>query len=943
MQATPLLQPPYSLALNDYQGPASKLRVQLLLRDLTKPSLEVYISLRLSGFGVELQTNPSVAALNTFVLQPGVPLTISGSELSPLFAQMLAQGVNYDELLAGASLPGGYYTWEVVAYLPDGRQVSNTGRASMSVFKAQPPQITFPANQTTVAATGIGTVPFQWISRSTSPASVLGTIYDLKIYELPDEVTDPNVAVLSGLLPVFNTQTASTSYFYGPGDPLLQPGKRYAIVVQAQDIGGGDSYENQGLSQVVAFKVAGEADAAAQAACPAPTGLNIRQDDARTLEVSWNPVAEANDYLLQFRKANEPWQSQTTTDNGLMLIQLSTAKYEVQVATRCNGGLVSTVSPIVNYEIGIAPKDSTADEIEDVLSYYNEDEETPEPAVYEEAEETYRDPLDDLILTVTYTDTTGKERTYTSLPPNPTTEQLKQATVAIKPQCVALSSGYSCGIHDNPAAPAGAEYMPKAGDELAMGSTMMEVVKIDGSGNGLGIATVKAFNNAKFGVEFKGIKVREGGCIYAGEAITKSLDFALLSRTQREELAKYYAAYNTLLTAADSLAPEIAKGMNTMLDALKSKKAATRALLEENDITKLPDILINCTDIATQSQATQDSLQKLYCGLQAGTIKGYKKADIKAALNANIEFMNKLGPALKECNPANNFTPWEEKDCKGPCVFAFERYVVSEECMDKLASVFGDPVRPMSVITKAWNVFLSNYHVIRANEFAVRNNIDNNDIFETSFDNKDKLGTSQQVIIYQIKKDSDGNNIELKHVFKQHKSGVSILTSSDNDDLNQTWNNYWSEDGQPILNESDLSEPITDVSGLLPVGGASKVAAGVKLAGSASKSWAVYTFMTTSGRYYGMTVDYTRRLKQHGARIIGGEDEMIKRIADKLTARGIEQLFINYGLKTKIITKQINSINPKRTERYREGLKKGEDFLKKIMVINMNICINNYE
>jgi hypothetical protein len=231
---------------------------QLLLRDLTKPSLEVYISLRLSGFGVELQTNPSVAALNTFVLQPGVPLTISGSELSPLFAQMLAQGVNYDDLLTGCSLPGGYYTWEVVAYLPDGRQVSNTGRASMSVFKAQPPQITFPAHRATVAATGITTVPFQWISRSATPAGILGTIYDMKIYELPDEVTDPNVAVLSGLLPIFNTQTASNSYFYGPGDPLLQPGKRYAIVVQAQDIGGGDSYENQGLSQVVEFKVAGE-------------------------------------------------------------------------------------------------------------------------------------------------------------------------------------------------------------------------------------------------------------------------------------------------------------------------------------------------------------------------------------------------------------------------------------------------------------------------------------------------------------------------------------------------------------------------------------------------------------------------------------------------------------------------------------------------------------
>jgi hypothetical protein len=80
--------------------------------------------------------------------------------------------------------------------------------------------------------------------------------------------------------------------------------------------------------------------------------------------------------------------------------------------------------------------------------------------------------------------------------------------------------------------------------------------------------------------------------------------------------------------------------------------------------------------------------------------------------------------------------------------------------MDKLASVFGDPVRPMSVITKAWNVFLSNYHVIRANEFAVRNNIDNNDIFETSFDNKDKLGTSQQVIIYHLKSASKKKKVK---------------------------------------------------------------------------------------------------------------------------------------------------------------------------------------
>jgi hypothetical protein len=42
---------------------------------------------------------------------------------------------------------------------------------------------------------------------------------------------------------------------------------------------------------------------------------------------------------------------------------------------------------------------------------------------------------------------------------------------------------------------------------------------------------------------FKGIKVKEGGgaafrCIYAGEAITKSMDFALLSAKQRAALEK---------------------------------------------------------------------------------------------------------------------------------------------------------------------------------------------------------------------------------------------------------------------------------------------------------------------------------------------------------------------------------------------------------------------
>jgi len=56
---------------------------------------------------------------------------------------------------------------------------------------------------------------------------------------------------------------------------------------------------------------------------------------------------------------------------------------------------------------------------------------------------------------------------------------------------------------------------------------------------------------------------------------------------------------------------------------------------------------------------------------------------------------------------------------------------------------------------------------------------------------------------------------------------------------------------------------------------------------------------------------------------------MIENIPDKLTARGVEQLLINYGRKVGDLTEQINSINPKRIERTKEALKKGREFLEK--------------
>jgi hypothetical protein len=137
---------------------------------------------------------------------------------------------------------------------------------------------------------------------------------------------------------------------------------------------------------------------------------------------------------------------------------------------------VSTVSPIVNYEIGIAPKDSTADEIEDVLSYYNEDEETPEPAEYEEpAEEDGLDILNTPFTLLLDTDALPDSLkanlppggSLPTLPQNPTIEQLKDAIKARKTTCAAVIAGYKCGNHDAASPPSGDDYQPQPGDELA--------------------------------------------------------------------------------------------------------------------------------------------------------------------------------------------------------------------------------------------------------------------------------------------------------------------------------------------------------------------------------------------------------------------------------------------------------------------------------------------
>jgi hypothetical protein len=305
----------------------------------------------------------------------------------------------------------------------------------------------------------------------------------------------------------------------------------------------------------------------------------------------------------------------------------------------------------------------------------------------DEFEGLFDDPI--TVLVPSKTDSTKIEE-FTVLPANPTTEQIQTALKTLKPTCAGIVSEYSCGNHDTAPAYSGEIISVNAGDEIAMNTLIISIVDIDGSGNGSGLIKVPMLNNIKLGVTLSGIKVAEGGCVVAGKAELSGIDVAILNDKQRQNLAKAYEIYKKTLDIAEELAPEIAKGINSVKDyfeSIKAKKEATRKLLAQSNIEDLSEVLNNCGEIVSQSRLAQDSLEKTICLIKTGKAKG-NIAKLEKASKANIDFINKLGPALAQCQNTI-FTPWSEQPCKGPCGESFVVDYTNFDCQKELKGVFG--------------------------------------------------------------------------------------------------------------------------------------------------------------------------------------------------------------------------------------------------------------
>ncbi len=344
VNAQVVVTPPYANSLNDY-GTGSNLMLNLLLRDMNTPMLEVYFAIELEGSAIKLKTSPAFRPSTYADLSPGVMTTLSNSDLLEYFdlKNLELEGMSKSDFAANSSLfPEGLYKFKIQAFSRNtGFAVSNTAQALMGIFKGQAPFINLPFNKGVVRVNDLQNFSIQWTNRNSASFSASNsTGYKLEMWEMLDPSQDPNIIVNSAYPPILSHYTALTTYLYGPSDYALVPGKRYALRVQALDADGRDIYQNGGYSQVSSFTY-GEV-------CMTPTDVKAVASQDQIL-FTWTGTAGTGGFQVKYQMANGAFEEKTVYMNKYILKPVvPNAEYLFQVATLCDGGRASDYSTAIS-------------------------------------------------------------------------------------------------------------------------------------------------------------------------------------------------------------------------------------------------------------------------------------------------------------------------------------------------------------------------------------------------------------------------------------------------------------------------------------------------------------------------------------------------------------------------------------------------------------------
>lgn len=341
---------PYLNYLSYYGDQNNHLQITLTNLDFSLPPELVRLRIRIEGAGYELYTNPNATIGQPFLLEAGMPLTITGIDLLPYLQPsnlINPSGVDLN------NLPHGFTTIcvDVIRQSALQQVLSTNNCGFLPIQEYQPPQ-TFVPSCGSVLDTNTMFHTFTWTPPMPMPVGMdLEILYDLEIFHWDNPLN--NTVLLGGYPPIIpplldlTTNTTQISDFNG----LLELGETYVWRVRARVLSNGMEIpliENNGYSAPCTF-IYGEAPTLADVL---GDGLELElftEPSSERKGKAWWTVTDNTPneglstfdaYFVEYRKqptGNEgfeiPWFSKTLSSFEHFIYQLEpSTTYEVKVS-----------------------------------------------------------------------------------------------------------------------------------------------------------------------------------------------------------------------------------------------------------------------------------------------------------------------------------------------------------------------------------------------------------------------------------------------------------------------------------------------------------------------------------------------------------------------------------------------------------------------------------
>ena len=333
----------YSYAETTANSPVT---VRLFFTTARLEGRQLRLKLHLKGRGLAAQSVDVVSGATPIFAAAGGSLVLTNTELAPYFALQNLQGISPG--MYGSAIPPGTYQFCFEVFdMFNGNRVSAETCATVFIVKNDPPILNVPLKESVLTPSTAEHIVFQWTPRHISASNVT---YTLRIVEVWDTNVDPQTAFLASI-PFFETTTRSTSFRYGPAQPLLLPNKRYAWQVQAKSLQGLEEigvFENQGKSEIFWFTRAEP--------CLPPANVHGEPHGNSKINLFWDADPTLySEYTISYREANQEhalWFSKTTNSTWVTLWNLKPdTEYEYKLQGKCVFGK-SSFSPTQKVKTG---------------------------------------------------------------------------------------------------------------------------------------------------------------------------------------------------------------------------------------------------------------------------------------------------------------------------------------------------------------------------------------------------------------------------------------------------------------------------------------------------------------------------------------------------------------------------------------------------------------